>query len=147
MTDRAAKIKSRLIKKIWNMDVQRSSMQMDSIFALIQDNNLKRCKVLYVPVCITRDGQASPHSLKEQSSTIWFLIFLKWSQTWTHQCEKMAHITRCAFSSLRLTRCKLFQRWKRLDMVTHMQRLLMAEGDVSIPDNLSLMDFKKWDKM
>lgn len=70
------------------------------------------------------------HNVNEQSSTIWFTIFLKQSQTWTHQCEKM---TQLAVYFPPLTICKHLQNWTCLKMVTYMGRkvcplLITAKG-------------------
>lgn len=89
----------------------------------------KRCNVVYALVCVSRYGQTSPHSLNEQSSIIWFQIFLKESQTWTHHIEKITHSAgRSIFSCLSSTRCKQFQSWKRLDMATYEERRVQSWG-------------------
>ena len=104
-----------------NEDLQQSAMQMNMFFALIWDNTQRDASnVFYVSVCC-QIWTTFNLSLNKQSSIIWFQVFLKQIQTWTLHGEKMSHSAAGAFYSSSVTRCKLFQSWKRPNMATYME--------------------------
>ena len=92
-------------------------------------------------VCVARYGQLSPHNLNEQSSTIWFQMWSKRSQTWTLAVRTWhTGLGRCIL---------LFQPGAndfKAESVWTWQYVkkdrFSVEGDLSIPDN-SLMSVKK----
>lgn len=76
-----------------------------------------------------------PPSLNEQSSIIWFLIFLKQSQTWTHPIEKMTQLWEVHFPLQVYPGANHFKAEKVWMWQLIWKDMFTAEGDLSIPDN------------